>query len=53
MTGLGAAAAAEVVAASGLDPLHRPEDVTPAGFAALYAAVKARLPNDPGSSTRS
>lgn len=53
VSGLGAVAAAEAVAESGLDPLQRPEDVTPAGFAALFAAVRARLPNDPGSSTRS
>lgn len=53
VTTLGAAAAVDAVTTAGLDPLQRPEDVTPAGFAALWAAVRARLPNAPGSSARS
>lgn len=53
VTSLGADDAAAAVQNAGLDPLLRAEDVAPAQFAALWAAVRARLPNDPGSSARS
>jgi 16S rRNA (adenine1518-N6/adenine1519-N6)-dimethyltransferase len=53
VTSLGAADATAAVAEAGLDPLRRPEDVGPADFAALWRAVRRRVPNDPGSTARS
>ncbi|MCC6319338.1 MAG: ribosomal RNA small subunit methyltransferase A [Gemmatimonadaceae bacterium] len=53
VTGLDAVAAAGVVGAVALDPLRRPEDLSPAEFAALWAAVARALPNDRGSTARS